>query len=171
MGTSMLASSIWHRPVDVSPTPRPSDGSHHLWHHAPRFFRFPRLSYMFGFVLVRTIRAHGDRLDAMADRFLLQKLGSCGSAKWSWTTLGMDRLSLLGWLSRLGRLRLGCRWRGSGFIGFGDLDRRIADGSTDVVGVEFEAAALLPRLGLPVALHESSVTTTLVPLRMPDEIM
>ena len=63
---------------------------------------------------------------------------------------------LLGWLSRLGRLRLGCRWRGSGFIGFGNPDRRIADGGTDVVGVEFEAAALLPRLGLPVALHESS---------------
>ena len=63
---------------------------------------------------------------------------------------------LLGWLSRLGRLRLGCRWRGSGFIGFGDLDRGIADGGTDVVCVEFEAAALLSRFGLPVALHESA---------------
>lgn len=62
--------------------------------------------------------------------------------------------SLLGWLILLGRL--GCRLRGSGFIGFDDLDRRIADGGADVVDVEFEAAALLSRFGLPVALRISA---------------
>ena len=63
---------------------------------------------------------------------------------------------LLDRLSWLGRLRLGCRLRGGRFVGFGDLDRGIADGGTDVVCVEFEAAALLSRFGLPVALHESA---------------
>lgn len=63
----------------------------------------------------------------------------------------------LDWLGRrkLSRLRLECRLC-DGFVGFGDLDRRIADGGADVVGVEFEAAALLSCLGLPVALHESA---------------
>lgn len=93
-----------------------------------------------------TIRAHGDRLDAMGPNRVL-----ASEARFLWFgEMVLDHVGpwivfrLLGWLSRLGRLRLGCRWRGSGFIGFGNLDRRIADGGTDVVGVEFEAAALLP---------------------------
>lgn len=48
-----------------------------------------RPSYLDRSSFLETVRAHDDRSDVMGPRILLfQKAGSCGSAKWSWTTLG-----------------------------------------------------------------------------------